>query len=90
MTNRSAAGSQEDLMSMEKLRLATDRYALHPSLYETERTERPPAICVMSFTMMRERQTSGATSNHYFLAHGAHLREVLVLSMVHNVTASHR
>ena len=26
MTNRSAAGSQEDLMSMEKLKLATDRY----------------------------------------------------------------
>lgn len=25
MTNRSAAGSQEDLMSMEKLKLATDR-----------------------------------------------------------------
>ena len=41
MTNRSAAGSQEDLMSMEKLRLATERYVLHPSLYQTERTEWP-------------------------------------------------
>jgi hypothetical protein len=26
MTNRSAAGSQDDLMSMEKLKIATDRY----------------------------------------------------------------
>jgi hypothetical protein len=26
LTNRSAAGSQEDLMSMEKLKIATDRY----------------------------------------------------------------
>lgn len=39
MTNRSAAGSQEDLMSMEKLRLATERYVPHQTLYEKECTE---------------------------------------------------
>jgi len=41
MTNRSAAGSQEDLMSMEKLRLATDRYVPHQINCETARTDRP-------------------------------------------------
>jgi hypothetical protein len=41
MTNRSAAGSQEDLMSMEKLRLATERYVQCPLHYETERTGQP-------------------------------------------------
>ena len=71
-------------MSMEKLRLATDRYALHPSLSMGQSVQNGlPAICAMSFTMMRESQTSGATSNHYFLANCVHLLEVFVLSVVH-------
>ena len=89
MTNRSAAGSQEDLMSMEKLRLATERYAPHPSLSMRQTVQNGLlAICAMSFTMMRESQTSGATSNHYFLSDCVHLLEVLVLSMVHLTTGT--
>jgi hypothetical protein len=82
MTNRSAAGSQEDLMSMEKLRLATDRYVPHQLFNSIERTEWPIAELYGVLLADVISRTSAVKSDRRFLTNRAHLLEAVVPGMV--------